>query len=77
MKEFDVTTMPENLQALIKEIPYIMDALENDGGAPFKVKTAPDPEWGNMHVPLAQWLVRNGARSGEEVYLKGIEAPLD
>lgn len=76
MKQFDTKEMPENLQALIKEIPYIMDSVDFEGGAEYKVQTAPDPEWGNMHVPISQWLIKNGANKGEKVYLKNIDDPI-
>jgi hypothetical protein len=58
MKEFDVNAMPKNLQVVVRELPYVVDVIDNGGGAIFKVKTAPDPEWGNMHVPISQWLLR-------------------
>lgn len=77
MKQFDIRNMPENLQAIVRNIPYVMDGVNNDGGAEFQVNTAPDPEWGNMHVPLAQWLVKHGANRGEVVYLTNIQDALD
>jgi hypothetical protein len=72
MKAFDVSSMPEKLQAIVRDLPYVQDSINNDGGAEFVVNTAPDPEWGNMHVPVAQWLIKNGANKLERVYLKNI-----
>lgn len=77
MKTFDINDMPENLQAIVKDLPYVQDNINNDGGAEFIVNTAPDPEWGNMHVPVAQWLIKRGANKLEVVYLKNITRALD
>lgn len=72
MKEFSFNDLPENLKAIIVDLPMIQ--IDDKYGAEFKVITAPDPEWGNMHVPLAVWLMKHGANKGEIVYLKDIDA---
>jgi hypothetical protein len=71
MKTFDFNLLPENLQAVVLELPSIQ--LDDKGGAEFKVNPGPDPELGNMHVPVAQWLIKNGANRGEVVYITRIK----
>lgn len=68
MKKFNVQDMPLDLQGVVWDLPNIQP--DDEGWAEFKVMTAPDPEWGNMHVPLALWLIKQGANKGETVLLK-------
>lgn len=72
MKTFNVNEMPEELQAILRNDIIAELTIDNEGGAMFCVNPAPDPELGNMHVPVAQWLVKRGANKLETVYLKDI-----
>lgn len=82
MKEFKLESLPEDLQNLARELPSITNLckmIEEDGQfgsridyLEFKVQTAADPEWGNIHVPLAVYLVKHGANKGEVVKIIGI-----
>lgn len=75
MKQFSFKDLPENLQAIVIDLPMIQ--VDDTGGAEFKVLTSPNPEWGNMHVPLAVWLIKHGANKGEIVYLKELTDAID
>ena len=70
MKVFDVHKLSLELQGIVWDLPNL--EIDDSGGATFKVVTAPDPEWGNMHIPLALYLIEQGANKGEIVYLKNI-----
>jgi len=74
MKEFTLALLPEELQTLILELvdshglfKKINIGYEGKEYIEFKVKTVADEEWGNEHVPLALYLVKQGANKGETV----------
>lgn len=79
MKEFNFSSLPEELQLLIQELveahglfKTINWGIEGKEYIEFKVQTLADPEWGNGHVPLAVYLVKHGANKGETVKIVGI-----
>lgn len=71
LKCFKYKELSEELRSLVHELPNI--EVDDTGNAEFKVITQPDPEWGNLHIPLALQLVKQGARKGEVVLITGIE----
>jgi hypothetical protein len=81
MREFKLESLPKELQDLVLELSVFTElckVVEEDnqwGGRAdyyqFKVVTAADPEFGNSHVPLAVYLVKQGAKKGEVVKITG------
>lgn len=70
MRTFEFTSFPDELQNVVFDIPNL--EINETGDASFKVITQADPEWGNVHVALALYLVKQGAKKGEVVTIKGI-----
>ena len=70
VKTFKTQDLPENLKQIAWDLLNL--STDDKGGAEFQVLTGPDPELGNTHIPLAQWLVKNGAKKGETVYIENI-----
>jgi hypothetical protein len=83
MKTFQFNDLSGEYRDLVMELLTLDHGLcsietFDDGVTPpnmeFKVQTSPDPEWGNLHVPLAVLLVEfYYARRGETVKITGIE----
>jgi hypothetical protein len=71
MRNFVFRDLPQEIQDTITEFQFL--EIDDAGHAEFKVLTIPNPELGNVHVPLALHLVRLGAKKGETVKIIGIE----
>ncbi len=80
MKEFKYYELPDDMKKIVDSLynmenPNVKLELYEDpcqNTIEFKVNTTPDPEYGNIHVPLATYFVKQGAHKGEVVLIVGI-----
>lgn len=68
-KTFEFASLPENMQEIVRDLTPALD-FDDSGLAPFKIITLPNPEFGNIHIPLSLYLIKQGASKGETVYIE-------